>query len=112
VAMKKLREEVISTFKLRLEFIKFMEENLCSTALWKDYLDVLELPKKFEQFLEQLEQLIHDREVLYFRDHLKHYPEFQGEYTRLSFLGKIDDDQIKYNYEVYFKDIRVTKPVF
>jgi len=50
--MKKLREEVISTFKVRLEFIKFMEENLCSTDLWKDYLEVLELPKKFEQFLE------------------------------------------------------------
>ena len=76
MAMKKLREEVISNFKVRLEFIKFMEENLCSTDLWKDYLEVLELPKKFEQFLEQLEQLIQDREILYFRDHLKHYKEF------------------------------------
>ena len=74
--MKKLREEVILTFKVRLEFIKFMEENLCSTALWKDYHEVLDLPKKFEQFLEQLEQLIQDREVLIFRDHLKHYKEF------------------------------------
>lgn len=43
--MKKLWEDVLSTLKLRLEFIKFMEENLCLTTLWKDYLGVLELPK-------------------------------------------------------------------
>jgi len=64
VAIKKLREDVISTFKIRLEFIIFMEKNLCSTALWKDYQDLLELPQKFEQYLEYLEQLIKDRDLL------------------------------------------------
>lgn len=64
MAIKKLREDVISTFKIRLEFIIFMEKNLCSTALWKDYQDLLELPQKFEQYLEYLEQLIKDRDLL------------------------------------------------
>jgi len=64
VAIKKLREDVISTFKIRLEFIIFMEKNLCSTALWKDYQDLLELTQKFEQYLEYLEQFIKDRDLL------------------------------------------------
>jgi len=53
--------------------------------------------------LEQLEQLFLDREVLIFRDHLKHYQEFLDEYKRLSYLATVDDDYLMKNYQKYFK---------
>lgn len=62
--------------------------------------------------MEQLEQLFLDREVLIFRDHLKHYQEFLDEYKRLSYLATVDDDYLMKNYQKYFKETKATKPAF
>ena len=48
VLMRKLRDEVTRNLKIRFEFVKYMEENGCATALLKDYNGALELPKQFE----------------------------------------------------------------
>ena len=97
-SMKKFREEVTQNLKHRYEFVKHMEEIGCATALLKDYNGALELPKQFEIFLEQLEQLFLDREVLMFREHLLHYKEFLDEFKRLSYLVTVDDDYLMMNY--------------
>ncbi len=97
-SMKKFREDVTQNLKLRYEFIKLMEENGSTTALLNDYNGALQLAKQFEIFLEQLEQLVIDREVLRFRDHLKHYQEFLDEFKRLSYLQTVDDDYLMTNY--------------
>jgi hypothetical protein len=72
-AMKKFREMVTANLRQRYEFVKHMEENGCTTALLKDYNGALQLAKQFEKFLEELETLFNDREVLMFRERLKHY---------------------------------------
>ena len=46
--MRKLRDDVTNILKQRYEFVKYMEENGCATALLKDYNSALELPKQFE----------------------------------------------------------------
>jgi hypothetical protein len=45
-----------------------MEDNICSTDMWRDYHAALKLPAAFEKYIEDLEQLFTQREVLTFRE--------------------------------------------
>lgn len=61
--MKDLKNQVVKKFDLRLEFIKFMENNFCSTKIYSDYIDLLSLPEKYQEYTENLELLFSKRQI-------------------------------------------------
>ena len=60
----------------------FMEDNICSTDMWRDYQAALKLPAEFEKYIEDLEQLFIQREVLTFREALKGYKGYLEEFEK------------------------------
>lgn len=80
-----------NAFSKRLEFVRFMEENICSTEMWSDYAEMEGLMKKFMDLIADLQELFNNREVQLFRHRLRDYNEFPKALERLHYLTEVDD---------------------
>ena len=80
-----------------------MEDNICSTDMWRDYHAALKLPGDFEKYIEDLEQLFTQREVLTFREELKGYKGYLEKFEKYKYLTEVDDQYLINNYQLSCK---------
>jgi len=80
--MKSRKAKILESFQARLELVTFMEDNICSTDMWRDYHAALKLPVDFEKYIEDLEHFFTQREVLTFREELKGYKGFLEKFEK------------------------------
>ena len=59
--------------------------------MWRDYHAALKLPAAFEKYIEDLEQLFTQREVLTFREKLKGYKGYLEDFEQYKYLTEVDD---------------------
>ena len=97
--MKAQKAKILEKFKARLEFVIFMEDNISSTDMWRDYQAALKLPTDFEKYLEDLEQLFTQREVLTFREELKGYKGYLEDFEKYKYLAEVDKEFLINNYQ-------------
>jgi hypothetical protein len=81
-SMKSRKAKILESFQPRLELVTFMEDNICSTDMWRDYHAALKLPVDFEKYIEDLEHFFTQREVLTFREELKGYKGFLEKFEK------------------------------
>jgi len=96
--MKAQRAKILERFKPRLEFVTFMEDNISSSDMWRDYQAALKLPTDFEKYIEDLEQLFTQREVLTFREELKGYKRYLEDFEKFKYLAEVDNEFLINNY--------------
>ena len=85
------------------EVIVFIETNLeHNTKLWEDLKKSQEFEEEYHKYIDELDELKTNREVLKFKDGLTHFGEYVSTFDKIKYLMTADENLIIQNYRPVF----------